>query len=68
MDTSIIADRELINETIGGFAQFETLYKTTDLRNHTKILDVGFRETRLQQKWISDRGNEKWEFIPEFVE
>lgn len=68
MDTSIIADRELINETIGGFAQFETWYKTTDLRNHTKILDVGFRETRLQQKWISDRGNEKWEFIPEFVE
>lgn len=68
MDITIIADRELMNETIGGFAQFETWYKTTDLRNQTKILDGGFRETKLQQKWISDRGNEKWEFIPEFVE
>ena len=68
MDINIIAEQNIIG-TEFGYAKFETWYKTTDLRYANKSIPVdavsGRYELRLQQKWISDRGGEKWEWIPE---
>lgn len=71
MDINIIAEQNIIG-TEFGYCKYETWYKTTDLRYANKSIpideNIGRNELRLQQKWISDRGNEKWEWIPEFTE
>lgn len=72
MKKNIISKEQIMAESVMGYIRLETWDKTFDFRYANKSIpideNIGKWELRLQQKSISDMGNEKWEWIPEYTE